>query len=186
MKWSGRGEFKAKQALGEVSRMNAGVPEVDSAILFGANAQTAVGTLCEADESKKKEYRFDSIYDHIHYVPLDQEGIRLLRFFLIPRWKEELLEMLFDADQRSYNAGRFEYDALVDGVYILAHFDGDIARLIRYREGIENVDAQHEVLCFPHQVGYLRSYLGNRVRIKTIDIQTIENEFGIGKEKDEI
>lgn len=78
------------------------------------------------------------------------------------------------------------YDAFVDGKYILTHFDGDIARLIRYREGIEHIPAHHEVLCFPHQVAYLRAYLGDAVHIKTIDIKTLENEFGIGKEKDEI
>ena len=186
MKWCGRGEFKAKQSLGEVCRMNAGIHEVDSAILFGNDASIALGTLRGADEDKHKEYRFDSIYDHIHYVPLSQEGIRQLRFFLIPRWQEQLLEMLFDDAQRSFNNGQFEYDAFVDGKYILTHFDGDIARLIRYREGIEHIRAHHEVLCFPHQVSYLRAYLGDAVHIKTIDILTLENEFGIGKEKDEI
>ena len=94
--------------------------------------------------------------------------------------------MLFDDAQRSFNNGQFEYDAFVDGKYILTHFDGDIARLIRYREGIEHIPAHHEVLCFPHQVSYLRAYLGDAVHIKTIDILTLENEFGIGKEKDEI
>ena len=186
MKWCGRGEFKAKQSLGEVCRMNAGIHEVDSAILLGNDADVALDTLIFADEDKHKEYRFDSIYDHIHYVPLSQEGIRQLRFFLTPRWQEQVLELLFDYNQRSFNNGLFEYDAFVDGTYILAHFDGDIARLIRYREGIENVYARHEVLCFPHQVSYLRQYLGDRVAIKTIDIETLENEFGIGKEKDEI
>lgn len=186
MKWCGKGEFKTRQALIEVARMNAGVGNVDSAILFGEDAATALNTLMDAEENSHKEYRFDGIYDHIHYVPLSQDGIRQLRFFLIPRWQEQLLEMLFDDTQRSFNNGRFEYDAFVDGKYILTHFDGDIARLIRYREGIEHIPAHHEVLCFPHQVGYLRSYLGDAAHIKTIDIKTLENEFGIGKEKDEI
>ena len=94
--------------------------------------------------------------------------------------------MLFDDADRSFDAGLFEYDAFVGGTYVLAHFDGDIARLIRYREGIEHVQARHEVLCFPHQVSYLRQYLGDGTAIKTIDIRTLENEFDIGKEKDEI
>lgn len=186
MKWSGKGEFKTRQSLGELARMNAGIREVDSAILFGNDAQTALSTLNVDDEDKRKESRFDSIYSHIHYVPLSQDGIRQLRFFLIPRWKEQLLELLFDDADRSFDAGLFEYDAYVDGTYVLVHFDGDIARLIRYREGIENVEERHEVLCFPHQVNYLRQYLGDKVAIKTIDIQTLENEFGIRKEKDEI
>ena len=186
MKWCGKGEFKTRQALTELSRLNAGIREVNSAILFGNDAQTALSTLNAAGEDSHKEYRFDSIYPHVHYVPLTQEGIRQLRFFLIPRWKEQLLEMLFDDADRSFDAGLFEYDAFVGDTYVLAHFDGDIARLIRYREGIENVQARHEVLCFPHQVSYLRQYLGDGAAIKTIDIWTLENEFDIGKEKDEI
>jgi len=185
MKWCGRGEFKAKQALIDLGRMNAGIQDIDSAILFGADAETVLNTLIAEDEKYKKEYRFDSIYHHIYYLPLNQDGVRQLRFFLIPGWKDKLLDMLFENSQRSYNMGMFEYDAVVDGIYVLAHFDGDIARLIRYRDGIEHFKVQHEVLCFPHQAEYLRKYLGNRVRLKTINIEAIENEFGIGKETDE-
>ena len=185
MKWNGMGEFKNKQYLIEIARVNGGIGDVDSAILFGASGKVALETLAEPDKSRRQEYRFDSIYRQVHYFTLDRNGIRQLRLFLIPKYKERFLSLLFKDTQRSFNSGMFEYDAYVDGVYILAHFDGDIARLIRFREGIEHFGFKSDVLCFPHQVEYVKSYLGSLSTIKTIDIDTFEKKFGIGKENSE-
>lgn len=177
MKWSGMGEFKTKHLLIETARLNGSIDNVDSAILFGASGKTALDTLVESDKSRRLEYRFDRIYRHVHYFPLDRDGERQLRLFLIPRWKERLLQLLFEDGVRSYNNGHFEYDAYVNGVYVLSHFDGDIARLIRFREGIEHFEFENEIICFPHQAEYVRAYLGSRSRIKTIDLSTIEKAF---------
>lgn len=177
MKWSGMGEFKTKYSLIETARLNGSIDNVDSAILFGASGKTALDTLVESDKSRRLEYRFDRIYRHVHYFPLDRDGERQLRLFLIPRWKERLLQLLFEDGVRSYNNGHFEYDAYVNGVYVLSHFDGDIARLIRFREGIEHFEFENEVLCFPHQAEYVRAYLGSHSKIKTIDLSTIEKAF---------
>ena len=84
---------------------------------------------------------------------------------------------MFEDGVRSYNNGHFEYDAYVNGIYVLSHFDGDIARLIRFREGIEHFEFENEIICFPHQAEYVRAYLGSRSRIKTIDLSTIEKAF---------
>ena len=177
MKWSGMGEFKTKHLLIETARLNGSIDNVDSAILFGASGKTALDTLVESDKSRRLEYRFDSIYRHVHYFPLDRDGERQLRLFLIPRWKERLLQLLFEDGVRSYNNGHFEYDAYVNGVYVLSHFDGDIARLIRFREGIEHFEFENEVLCFPHKAEYVRAYLGSHSKIKIIDLSTIEKAF---------
>ena len=65
MKWSGMGEFKALHSLMEIGRMNAGVPEVDSAVLLGESGEVALKTLLASEESKRLEFRFDGIYRHI-------------------------------------------------------------------------------------------------------------------------
>ena len=185
MRWSGKGEFKAREALSDIGRMNAGIDRVDSAILFGNNVRTAFETLTATDHNRRKDIRFDGIYSHIHFIPLNQMGIRQLRLFTIPRWQDRILQLLFEDHERTYNNGQFEYDATVDGTHVFVHFDGDLARLIRYRDGSQYFKVPHEVLCFPHQVEYVRSYLSNEVKIKTIDIDVIEDALGIGKEKNE-
>lgn len=185
MKWSGRGEFKTKHALIDTGRRNAGVTDVTSALLFANDASVALATLIEVDKNQRKDERFDSIYKHIHFIPLTKDGIRQFRLFTIPKWQDKVLQLLFEDDQRSYGSGQFEYDAVVDGTYVFVHFDGDLARLIRYRDASQFFKGPHEVLCFPQQVEYIKSYLGKNVTIKTIDIDVIEEALGIGKELNE-
>lgn len=177
MKWSGMGEFKTLHSLTETARMNAGISRVDSAILIGQSGEVALKTLIESEKSRRMEFRFDSIYRHIYFIPMDEFGIRQLRLLSVPDWKEQLLNLLFDPKTRSYDRGLFEYDACVSGVYIYSHFAGDIARLVRFKEAIQNRSEQFEVLCYPHQLPFIKGYLGRLVTIKTIDIDSIESEL---------
>lgn len=178
MKWSGMGEFKTLQNLIEIARQNARINHVDSALLFTESDTVAMNTLLESDCSRRREFRFDSIYHHIYAVPMNAYGCRLLRLFTIPDWNEQLLELLFEPEDRSYNKGNFEYDACVDGVFILSHLDGDIARLIRFHEAVKTRTGNYEVLCYPSQVPFLREYLGQNVSLKTIDMDSVEEALG--------
>ena len=177
MKWSGMGEFKALHNLIEVGRLNAGTDRIDSAVLFGESGEIALKTLLESDKSRRLEFRFDSIYHHIYFIPMDVCGVRQLSLLSVPDWKEKLLDLLFEPEVRSFDKGLFEYDACVDGVYILSHLDGDLARLIRFREGIRNQTGRFEILCFPHQTHFLQEYMGRLVSIKTIGMDMVEAEL---------
>ena len=77
MKWKGMGEFKALHSLTEMARLNSGVSHLDGALLFGKSYETALETL-EFSDPRHPELRFDSIYPHIHFLPLDDFGARLL------------------------------------------------------------------------------------------------------------
>lgn len=178
MKWNGMGEFKALHSLMEVGRMNAGVPEVDSAVLIGASGEMALKTLLESEGNKRLELRFDAIYHHIHFIEMNGTGVRQLKLLILPDWKENILDLLFDEDERAFDRGIFDYDAYIDGVYVFSHLDSDLARLIRFKEGITGGDGNYEVLCFPHQLGFLREYLGKRVSYKTIEMELLEAELG--------
>lgn len=179
MKWSGMGEFKALHSLIEVARMNAGLQELDSAILLGESGDIALQTLLESDKSRRLELRFDGIYRHVHFIPMNANGIRRLRILTVPDWNEKLMDLLFEHDARSYGKGFMEYDACMGGVYIYSHLDGDIARLIRFREAQQTQTERFEVLCFSDQVPFLREYLGSRVTLKTIDMNSVESELGL-------
>ena len=177
MKWCGMGEFKALQNLIEIGRLNAGNVKSDAAILFGQSDAIALDTLIESDKTKRMEFRFDSIYRHVHFVPMDPFGLKLLRLLTQPDWDERILSMLFDPADRSYNRGAFEYDAYIDGRYIYSHLGNDLARLIRFRDALQFQDAPCEILCFPEQAAFLRSYLGAGVALKTIAMDLIEAEL---------
>lgn len=153
------------------------------AILFAKSYDTALQTLLESDRSRRMEFRFDAVYRHIHVVTMDENGVRLLQLLSVPDWNEQLLDLLFDPEQRSYNKGQFEYDACIDGVYILSHLDGDIARLIRFRDALRMGAGPSEVLCFPFQVEFLQEFLGQATQFKTIDMSAVEEAIGQERRK---
>jgi len=177
MKWSGMGEFKALHSLTEISRLNTGINQITAAILFCQSEEVALKTLLDSDKNDRYMMRFDSIYRNIYLIPMSEEGIRQLRLFTVSDWKEKLLDRLFDQEDLSFDHGQFEYDACVEGVYVLSHLDGDIARLMRFRESMMWRKMPCEVLCYPHQYRFLKEYLGQLARIKTIDLNVIESEL---------
>jgi hypothetical protein len=178
MKWSGTGEMKAMVNLMELARMNAGLNELSGALLFGQTPEIALATILESDKSRRFDLRFDRIYTRIHFIPLGQNGARLLKLLTIPDWKEKLLAALFEDKQRSYDKGAMEYDAFVDKKIILSHLDSDIARLIRFREALTTQNINCEIICFPWQAQFLRSYLGGSVSLKQLETAAVLRSLG--------
>lgn len=158
MKWSGKGEFKTLHSVIEISRLNAGTDAAPAAILFGQSESVALKTLLESDTTKRPEFRFDAIYHNLYFIPMDEHGIRQLRLMTVPDWKERLLELLFDPEVRTYDRGLFEYDAKIGDAYVFSHLDGDLARLVRFKEAVQNQRGNYEVLCYPYQMTFIREY----------------------------
>lgn len=179
MKWNGMGEFKALHSLIEVARMNAGISSIDSAILLGRSDKVLLDTLRTNDQNKRLEFRFDSIYRHIHFIPLDDNGIRLFKIICLPEVQQLLLDLLFESDTITNGLGLFEYDAYINQKYILSHLDGDIARLIRFKEALLINQYDSEVICFDFQANYINKYLAGLATVKTIELSLVETELGI-------
>ncbi len=179
MKWSGMGEFKTAQHLAELARMNAGLPRADHALLLGECMDIALRTMEESDKSRRMELRFDRIYPHIHFIPLDRQGIRLLRILTLPNWNEQVLSAVFPSEWRVVGPGIIERDAQRDGTFILSHLDGDLARLLRLRQALEHSEARCEVLCFPWQTAFVRDYLGSRVGLREVTVDALEDALGL-------
>ncbi len=179
MKWSGMGEFKTAHHLAELARMNAGIPRADHALLLGEQMGVALQTMLESDKSPRMELRFDRIYPHIHFIPMDRQGIRLLKILTLPDWNEQLLSAVFPPELRAAGPGIMEYDAQRGGTFILSHLDGDLARLTRLRQALEHSEAPFEVLCFPWQTAFLREYLGGRVGLREVAMDDLESALGL-------
>lgn len=179
MKWNGMGEFKALHSLAELARLNAPNSKVDSAILFGSPS-SAAETIAEAGRERRREFRFDSIYRHIHFVSLDDTGIRQLWLLTVPHFRTRIEEVLFEPDDRSYGQDRFEYDACIDGVYVLSFLDGDLARLMRFSQAASGFAVRYEVVCFPDQRELVQAVCST-ASVKVIDREVVEQELKIGR-----
>ena len=178
MKWRGMGEFKAMHHLSEIARMNAGMPGVESAVLIGRDGETALRTMLESEKGRRLEFRFDGIYRHVHFIGMDGEGVRQLRMLCVPGWERKVRRLLFE-DGELTSGGLSEYDATVNGTHVFSHLDGDLARLWRLKQSGAAGTGSCEVLCFPHQLRFLREYLGRGCSYKTIDMELVEEGLGI-------
>ena len=178
MKWNGDGEFKARLSIEDLAKRNTTAQEILEAILFGKSTEIAVRTIDAVWKTRNLELRFDGVYRRIYFVPLDEDGVDQLRLLLHPDWNEQLLSALFEPAQRSYNRGSFEYDAIVDGIYMFCFFDGDIARLIRLREALKLYRKTCQTLCFPFQVSLLKKVLGESVDIRILDPGVLLDALG--------
>ena len=62
---------------------------------------------------------------------------------------------------------------------MLSHLDGDIARLIRFKESVINRADKYEVLCFEDQVNFLNGYLKDFVQLRVIGRKEVEDALEI-------
>ena len=175
MNWNGRGEAKVRLHLTEIARMNADVDDVQSAILLGTGYEIAEIPLRTLWKTKRAETEFTVIYDHLHFIPLNGFGVRLLKILATPDWNETLLDLLFDPNDRSYGTGVFEYDARENGIYLFSFLDSDITRLNHFIDGAKGIERETAVICFPEQAAFVRNIVGPKVGIKTVTMEMIED-----------
>lgn len=172
MKWNGEGEKKAVASMEEIIRMNAEVEKLDTAIMFYASDEIAIQTVRDIKENEHLDFGFINIYPKIHFVPLCEEGSRMLKLFVRPKWRERAIKYLFkdNAELNPY----FDVDATIDGVNILSFFDGDVARLIRFKNRVMYENCQFGVVCFPHQEKIVKEFFDIEVPLKVIPMDQIE------------
>ncbi|MCQ2442199.1 MAG: hypothetical protein MJ077_03580 [Oscillospiraceae bacterium] len=173
MKWVGRSEYKVLLDLTELSRMNALIENVNSAILFGKDYDIAIRSIAVMEKKEQLHFRFNSVYSHIHFIPLDEFGIRFLKLMTLPDWKSRLREVMFGVDCSSGYLP-VDCDAYLNDTYMFSHLDGDLTRLVNIMDPIEAEPWRYEVFCFPEQLSLVRSVLSKEVRIKLISMDDVE------------
>ena len=180
MEWLGRGERKARQHLSDIL-MPCASHMIDTAVLFGLDMDIAYLTLEKAYKSRKYESCFHGLYSHIHFVPFDEFGIRLLRILTVRDWEEQILDMLFHPNIRirriMYGLGMDAYDGKN---WWFSHLDGDIGRLLKLKEKLQNETSMIvDIVCFPYQQEMLMKFFGNKIRTHLVDMEDVERELGL-------
>ena len=175
MNWNGDGEQKTKIYLSELARWNSRVPEFKRALLLGDDYELAKRTLESLDTVKKDQTKFSKIFEFVHYIPTNDFGIRLLKILITPDWKEKLLDLVFDYEERGKDTNRIECDAIENGVYVLSFLDGDIVRLNRARTTLKNDPTiKLEIICFYEQGKFVQQLFGKQVKLRLVDLKEIE------------
>ena len=180
MKWKPESELKVKLDMTDICTMNTENQEVQSTIFFCSSYQTGFRVLQEWKSNSDLRTLFTSVYKHVHFIPINEFGVQLLKILTVPHWNERLLRMFFRNEDRSFGMGDMPYDAEMNGTYILSFLDSDFARLYLFRNNIGKFpDRKWLVLCFQHQAMFLREYLGAGVRLKVIPMEKVMEKLKI-------
>ncbi|MBR5835689.1 MAG: hypothetical protein IKY66_05940, partial [Bacteroidales bacterium] len=180
MKWKPESELKVKLDMTDICTMNTENQEVQSTIFFCSSYQTGFRVLQEWKSNSDLRTLFTTVYKHVHFIPINEFGVQLLKILTVPHWNERLLRMFFRNEDRSFGMGDMPYDAEMNGTYILSFLDSDFARLYLFRNNIGKFpDRKWLVLCFQHQAMFLREYLGAGVRLKVIPMEKVMENLNI-------
>ncbi len=189
MLWRGRGEEKAQILLSSVFRDGGYRFEVQSAVLFGKDFRAAAKTLEDAFSRRFLNERLDKVYQHLHFIPMNENGMKMLEIITLDDWQNKLGKSLYGYGMIGANSSGIEYDANVEGVFHYCHLDGDLCRLIRFRSTLRKWPEQRFVLdCYREQIPYLREYLGDywskeNLRVRVIKLESIHTHFCGAKNK---
>ena len=139
-----------------------------SAILFGLDMNIALQTLEKAYKSRRFDLRFDGIYSYIHFVPLNEFGVRFLKILTVRNWQEKILEMLFHPRTRLRDREYgIEMDAYDGNNWFYSFLDGNLARLIRLKEDMKTaLNTVITIICYPEQEEIVQQFLRNCVKGK--------------------
>lgn len=183
MLWRGRGEEKAQILLSSIFRAGGFRTEVDSAILVGRDFRTAAATLEDAFARRHLKERLDQVYRHLHFIPQNEFGVKLLQLITMEDWDAKLREAVFGNERANQLPRGLEHDAYIDGAYHFSHLDGDLCRLIRFRRSMRNwPEEQYVLVCYSEQVPYLKEYLGDlwdgaNLRVQRIDLDALHTHL---------
>ena len=175
MNWNGKGETKVKLYLSQIARMNAGISDVESAVLLGTTYDLGIRIMEDQESLKDDKDSIDKLYAHIHFIPMNGFGERLLKILTVPDWNETLLDLLFESEDRTYNLAKIEADAIENDVYMYSFLDSDLSRLLRFRRGLrsQKID-KYEILCFEEQSDFLLALFGEDAPLRIIDLGSVE------------
>ncbi len=179
MKWSGNGESKVQSYLTMALARETRAEKIESAILFGEDYLVALRTLEEAQNRKRYDLRFDNVYRHIHFIPLNEFGIQQLRTLVMKNWYGIHMEILYGADGEHQWEFSFEHDAIINDVAQISFLDGDLCKLIRVKDSLKtNKDLTYNIVCYPEQLSTIKEYLvefrgKDRLTLQTVVIDRV-------------
>lgn len=191
IKWHKQGEQKAQVLVEDITNMNYdysfGInPQISNSVIFGKDQKIILDILSPNDGKRDVNgfelLSFDNTYDNIYYITLDEYGIKQLAILLEENWKDKLKKVIFPSDILKNNTNYSTIDCDVfdkdNNNFILMFFDGNIARLRRFKEAIYGVkNRTFQVLCFPWQEEAVKEYMNNMAEITVINYEDFKDDF---------
>lgn len=123
MNWNPPAEIKAKESA----------YDVDDAIVLGDNMGMVKKLLDDTKLKNSKHLRLDRAYRDIYYHPTNSDGAFALWMMTQRNWREHIVHGIIKNDYIGGGLYRDHDARLPDGRNILAWFDGNISKLVLFR-----------------------------------------------------
>ena len=76
--------------------------------------------------------------------------------------------------ENAMTIGYFNYDAIIDGTEILCFLDGDVTRLIRFKNSVMTNKIRYGIVCFPHQTKIIEEFFDFDTPLTVIPMEKVE------------
>ena len=153
--WQGLYEQRMFLYANHLARQNAGVKAINGAIVFVRNEANAVEFVQASLVNKQGRYALNTFYTQIHALPLDENGVKMLRILFIPDFHQKLKEY-FKVGEKN-----------------ISFLDGDVLRIMDARDKLLNGERQ-AVYCYTHQRAFLEKYYEGKAEIREVSIEVAE------------
>ena len=190
MRWNGEGEGKASYLIGSIASHNSALKWNTSCIMFANNGQVVLDSIKQSRVKrsvkgtngrwyKEAPVSIIDMYYGVHFVPLDENGIRLLRILFREDCREKITEIFFSKEEMKHNYNNF--DAIKDGKLFFNHLDSDMEKLVRLYDYMTFHKLTGNILCYDFQLSYLQAYFGNKASYYVCKLDVIEERLGLPK-----
>ena len=190
MHWNGEGEGKASYLIGSIASHNSALKWNTSCIMFANNGQVVLDSIKQSRVKrsvkgangrwyKEAPVSIMDVYSSVYYIPLDENGIRLLRILLVEDYRKKITETFFTKEQMNHSYNNF--DAIKDGKLYFNHLDSDMKKLVYLYEYMTYHKLTGNILCYNFQLSYLQVYFGNKASYYVCKLDVIEERLRLPK-----
>lgn len=164
-------------------------PYYKASLFFGESYDVALDMLRVVEETQKKQFSIFRTFHTLHFIPMDDFGVRLLRLITSDNWQENLLYSLFGPEKSRTSWGTLQFSMYDDGIETLCFLDGDIRNLFVFRDKIllqkegmlPGTVKGYKLICYPEQVGLVQEYLGDLAEIFTVTMDNVEEALELDR-----
>jgi hypothetical protein len=175
LKWSGKAEQKLMGVVeGVLASCNLETGAVGG-IMFGTDMETMCKLMTSDGGYRRQYYKPDDTFPVFHYIPLSAHGKLMMSLLCSRDKRDELRRRLGTGLQAA--ARRYPVDGLDGDTGVLFGWELDMAKLRRFKNGLEITGERGCVLCFDFQAEALRRYFDGVAEIESLDSAILMKEL---------
>ena len=126
-----------------------------------------------------QNYIQSSPFRRFCYIPMDENGIMLLKLLNNPNLYNHLLTILAE-DLHPKEDSYFLHDGFTkDGLPVLICIDFDLKKLVTFKTQLNYFKKSGDVICLDFQKNSIKAFCGKNISISIVDSDVVKENFFI-------